>query len=59
MRFWPASETLDFFRLFKDGKIYRRLVEGFQRVFGATMFFYEPVVTNFPISAPLQNPDKS
>lgn len=30
---------LDFFRLFKDGKRYRRLMEGFQRVFGATMFF--------------------
>jgi len=39
VRFGAASEILDFFRLFKDGKRYRRLMEGFQRVFGATMFF--------------------
>ncbi|MGD0125408.1 MAG: replication protein RepA [Terriglobia bacterium] len=39
VRFGAASEILDFFRLFKDGKRYRRLIEGFQRVFGATMFF--------------------
>ena len=30
---------LDFFRLFKDGKRYRRLREGFQRIFAATIFF--------------------
>jgi hypothetical protein len=39
VRFGAASDILDFFRLFKDGKRYRRLIEGFQRVFGATMFF--------------------
>jgi hypothetical protein len=39
VRFGAASEILDFFRLFNDGKRYRRLMEGFQRVFGATMFF--------------------
>jgi hypothetical protein len=39
VRFGAASEILDFFRLFKDGKRYRRLMEGFHRVFGATMFF--------------------
>ena len=39
VRFEAASEILDFFRLFKDGKRYRRLMQGFQRVFGATMFF--------------------
>jgi hypothetical protein len=30
---------LDFFHLRKDGPHYRRLVEGFQRLFGATIFF--------------------
>jgi hypothetical protein len=39
VRFGAASEILDFFRLFKDGKRYRRFTVGFQRVFGATMFF--------------------
>jgi hypothetical protein len=39
VRFGAAAEILDFFRLFKDGKRYRRLMKGFQRVFGATMFF--------------------
>ena len=39
VRFGAASEILDFFRLFKDGKRYRGLMEGYQRVFGATMFF--------------------
>jgi len=38
VRFGAASEILDFFRLFKDGKRYRRLMDGFQRVFGATIF---------------------
>ena len=38
VRFGTASEILDFFRLFKDGKGYRRLIEGFQRVSSATMF---------------------
>lgn len=30
---------LDFFRLFKDGKRYHRIMEGFQRIFAATIFF--------------------
>jgi Plasmid encoded RepA protein len=30
---------LDFFRLSKDGRHYRRIVQGFQRVFAATIFF--------------------
>jgi hypothetical protein len=30
---------LDFFRLSKDGRHYRRLVQGFQRIFAATIFF--------------------
>lgn len=30
---------LDFFRLPKDGRYYRRLVRGFQRLFAATIFF--------------------
>jgi hypothetical protein len=30
---------LDFFRLPKDGPHYRRLVNGFQRIFSATIFF--------------------
>jgi hypothetical protein len=39
VRFQRASEMLDFFRLFKDGKRYRRIMEGFQRIFAATIFF--------------------
>jgi Plasmid encoded RepA protein len=39
IRFGAASEVLDFFHLFKDGKRYRRIMEGFQRVFAATIFF--------------------
>jgi hypothetical protein len=30
---------LDFFRLSKDGRHYRRMVQGFQRVFASTIFF--------------------
>ena len=30
---------LDFFQLSKDGRHYRRIVQGFQRVFAATIFF--------------------
>jgi hypothetical protein len=29
---------LDFFHLFKDGKRYHRIMEGFQRIFAATIF---------------------
>ena len=39
VRFGAASEVLDFFHLFKDGKRYRRIMEGFQRIFAATIFF--------------------
>ena len=39
VRFSTASEMLDFFHLFKDGKRYRRIMQGFQRVFAATTFF--------------------
>ena len=34
-----AAQMLDFFRLSKDDRYYRRLVQGFQRVFSATIFF--------------------
>ncbi len=39
VRFSTAFEMLDFFHLFKDGKRYRRMMQGFQRVFAATTFF--------------------
>ena len=39
IRFGAASEVLDFFHLFKDGKRYHRIMEGFQRIFAATIFF--------------------
>ena len=39
VRFDSAAQMLDFFRLPKDGFHYRRLVEAFKRVFGATIFF--------------------
>jgi hypothetical protein len=39
VRIGASPEILDFFRLFKDGKRYPRIVVGFQRVFGATMLF--------------------
>jgi hypothetical protein len=39
VRFSTAAEMLDFFHLFKDGRRYHRLVEGFQRIFAATIFF--------------------
>jgi hypothetical protein len=39
VRFGTASEMLGFFHLFKDGKRYRRIMQGFQRVFAATAFF--------------------
>jgi hypothetical protein len=37
--FRSAAEMLDMFGLPKDGKAYRRLVEGFRRVYGATIFY--------------------
>ena len=39
VHFASAGQLLDFFRLPKDGPHYRRMVEGFQRVFAATIFF--------------------
>jgi hypothetical protein len=39
IRFESAAQILDFFRLPKDGPHYRRMVDGFQRVFAATIFF--------------------
>jgi hypothetical protein len=39
IRFSSAAQLLEFFRLPKDGPHYRRMVEGFQRVFAATIFF--------------------
>jgi hypothetical protein len=39
IHFDSAARTLDFFRLLKDGRHYRRIVQGFQRVFAATIFF--------------------
>jgi len=39
IRFDTASQILETFDLPRDGKTYRRLVEGFKRVFAATIFF--------------------
>lgn len=39
VHFGTASEVLDFFHLFKDGKRYHRITEGFRRIFAATIFF--------------------
>lgn len=39
VRFGSAAQMLEFLRLPKDGLHYRRLVDGFQRVFAATIFF--------------------
>lgn len=39
LHFESAAQMLEFFHLPKDGPHYRRLVEGFQRLFGATIFF--------------------
>jgi hypothetical protein len=39
VRFGSAAQILDFFHLPKDGPHYRRMIEGFQRVFAATIFF--------------------
>jgi Plasmid encoded RepA protein len=37
--FHSAAQILDFFRLPKDGRYYRRIAQGFQRIFAATIFF--------------------
>jgi hypothetical protein len=39
VRFDSAAQMLDFFRLPKDGRYYRRIVQGFQRIFASTIFF--------------------
>ncbi len=39
IRFHSAAQILDFFRLPKDGRYYRRMAQGFQRIFAATIFF--------------------
>jgi hypothetical protein len=39
VRFQSAAQMLDFFRLSKDGRHYRRIVQGFHRIFAATIFF--------------------
>jgi hypothetical protein len=39
VHFSSAAQILDFFELPKDGPHYNRIVEGFQRVFAATIFF--------------------
>lgn len=39
IHFTSAAQILEFFDLPKDGPHYRRMVDGFQRVFAATIFF--------------------
>lgn len=39
VRFESAAQMLDFFRLSKDRRHYRRIVQGFHRIFAATIFF--------------------
>ena len=39
VKFETASEMLDFFKLAPDGYHYHRLVQGFKRIFSATIFF--------------------
>ena len=39
VHFHSAAQILDFFRLPKDGHYYRRIAQGFQRIFAATIFF--------------------
>jgi Replication initiator protein A len=39
VHFDSAAEILDFFRMSKDGRHYRRIVDGFKRIFAATIFF--------------------
>jgi hypothetical protein len=50
LHFDSAAQMLDFFHLPKDGPHYRRFVEGFKRLFGATIFFG---TEDQPKSAPL------
>jgi hypothetical protein len=39
VRFASPSQMLDYFELPKNGYHYARIVQGFQRIFGATIFF--------------------
>ena len=39
IHFESAAQILEFFRLAKDGRYYRRMVQGFQRIFASTIFF--------------------
>jgi hypothetical protein len=39
VRFHNPSQLLDYFELPKNGFHFRRIAQGFQRVFGATIFF--------------------
>jgi hypothetical protein len=39
VHFESAAQMLEFFRLAKDGRYYRRMVQGFQRIFTSTIFF--------------------
>src|SRR5205823_12158174 len=39
VHFASAAEILNFFRMSKDGHHYRRIVDGFKRIFAATIFF--------------------
>ncbi len=39
VRFASPSQMLDYFELPKNGYHYNRIVQGFQRIFGATIFF--------------------
>ena len=39
VHFESAAKMLEFFRLAKDGRYYRRIVQGFQRIFASTIFF--------------------
>ena len=39
VHFERAAQMLEFFRFPKDGRYYRRMVQGFQRIFASTIFF--------------------
>lgn len=39
VHFDSAAQMLDFFRLPKDGRYYRRIAQGFRRIFASTIFF--------------------
>ena len=39
VHFDRAAQMLEFFSLPKDGRYYRRMVQGFQRIFASTIFF--------------------